>query len=187
VGGDGRASRLERFDGLILPHLTALYRAALRFTRTIPDAEDLVQETCLRALQNLDQLKQPEAAKAWVFAVLRSVYLRRAERGSASPVVSVDDLEAAALSRPDMAAASADSPFQWAVLEEVREATLRLPPVYREVLVLTHVGGFSYREMAQILEVPVGTVMSRLFRARRLLRSALQERTERSRRSESAR
>jgi RNA polymerase sigma-70 factor (ECF subfamily) len=99
----------------------------------------------------------------------------------------VGDLEAAALPRPDLREAPSDSPLQWAVLEEVRDATLRLPPVYREILVLTHVGGFSYRELAHILEVPVGTVMSRLFRARRLLRSALQERTERSRRSEPAR
>src|SRR5262245_49744093 len=102
VGHEAGTSRIARFDGLIMPHLTALYRAALRFTRTVPDAEDLVQETCLRALQNLDQLRQPEAAKAWVFAVLRSVYLRRAERWIASPIVSVADLDAAAIPRPDM-------------------------------------------------------------------------------------
>ena len=183
MGHEAGTSRIARFDGLIMPHLTALYRAALRFTRTVPDAEDLVQETCLRALQNLDQLRQPEAAKAWVFAVLRSVYLRRAERGSASPVVSVGDLDATTLAPAEPDETPAGSPLQWAVLEEVRHATLRLPPVYREVLVLTHVGGFSYREMAHILEVPVGTVMSRLFRARRLLRSALREQTAEPRRS----
>jgi len=169
-----------------MPHLTALYRAALRFTHTVADAEDLVQETCLRALQNLDQLRQPEAAKAWVFAVLRSIYLRRAKRGSAAPIVCVDDLDAAALPPRDTGELSSGSPFQWAVLGEVRGATLRLPPVYREVLVLTHVGGFSYREMAQILDIPVGTVMSRLFRARRLLRSALREQVAQPRPSGSA-
>src|SRR5262245_65717557 len=121
---------MERFDGLFMPHLTALYRAALRFSRTVADAEDLVQETCLRALQSLDQLKQPEAAKAWVFAVLRSVYLRRAERWVASPIVNVADLDNAAIPRPDVREEPRDSPFQWAALEEVRDATLRLPAAY---------------------------------------------------------
>ncbi|MGH2668787.1 MAG: sigma factor-like helix-turn-helix DNA-binding protein, partial [bacterium] len=118
-------ARAERFGELIVPHLTALYCTALRLAGKAEDAEDLVQETCLRAFRALDQLREPAAAKVWVFTVLRAV--------------------------------------------------VRLPLVHREPILLAHVAGFSYREMAEILEVPVGTVMSRLFRARRLLRQMLAE------------
>jgi RNA polymerase sigma-70 factor (ECF subfamily) len=168
---DGRA---QRFQDQILPHLTSLYRTALRLVRTPADAEDLVQETCLRAFRALDQLKDPDAAKTWVFAVLRSVSLRHFEREAGSIIVPV------ALSdvlphpqAPSFTDVAADSPLQRALIEEVRAATLRLPRPYREAIVLAHIAGFSYREMSQILEIPVGTVMSRLFRARRLLRDAL--------------
>ena len=165
------AARVQRFDEQILPHLTALYRAALRLVGTVPDAEDLVQETCLRAFRALDQLREPAAAKVWVFTVLRSVFLHRAERRAADLVVSVENLDAAIgnLQWHDR------SGLQQVVLEEVREAILGLPLVYREPIVLAHIGGFSYQEMAEILEVPVGTVMSRLFRARGLLRRTLAE------------
>jgi RNA polymerase sigma-70 factor (ECF subfamily) len=180
------ATRTRRFDEYISPHLTTLYRSALRLVGTVQDAEDLVQETCLRAFRALDQLRDPAAAKVWVFAVLRSVFLRRAEQRAADVVVSVDDLDAATRS-PGPFVWQEDSPLQHVLLEEVREATLALPLVYREPIVLAHIAGFSYREMAEILEVPVGTVMSRLFRGRRLLRHALAETARRHHRTESSR
>ena len=171
-----RDGRVQRFHEQILPHLTPLYRAALRLVSTSADAEDLVQETCLRAFQALDQLKDPAAAKAWVFAVLRSVSLRHFERETGSIVAPVELSEARPLPQaPSFTNAAADSPLQRALIEEVRAATLRLPRPYREAIVMAHVAGFSYREMSQILEIPVGTVMSRLFRARRMLRDALSD------------
>src|SRR5262245_63610412 len=74
------AAKVRRFEEQILPHLPDLYRAARRLVRRAEEAEDLVQETCLRAFGSLDQLRHPEAAKAWVFTVLRSVFLRDAAR-----------------------------------------------------------------------------------------------------------
>ena len=173
---DADAVKLRRFEEQVLPHLDVLYRAALRLTGKAPDAEDLVQETCLRAFRAFDQLKQPKEVRAWVFAILRSVFLRQAERRSHPAAgLSVEDLDGAALAH---ALHEGDaSPARQALLQEVRRATLNLPLPYREALVLAHVGGFSYREMADILEIPLGTVMSRLFRARRMLRAALTDPT----------
>ena len=167
-------SGAQQFGELVVPHLTALYCTALRLVGKPQDAEDLVQETCLRAFRALAQLREPAAAKVWVFTVLRSVFLRRAERDVPGRTISVDDpdtLTYASLALPW----SADTSLRDAVLDDVREAVVKLPLVYREPVLLAHVAGFSYREMADILEVPVGTVMSRLFRARRLLRQMLAE------------
>jgi len=170
-----RDGKVQRFQELILPHLTSLYRAALRLVSTSADAEDLVQETCLRAFRALDQLKD-SAAKAWVFAVLRSVSLRHFEREAGSILATVELSEVRPLPQaPSFTNVAADSPLQRALIEEVRAATLRLSRPYREAIVMAHVAGFSYREMSQILEIPVGTVMSRLFRARRMLRDALSD------------
>jgi RNA polymerase sigma-70 factor (ECF subfamily) len=171
---EAEATRIRRFEEQILLHLDALYRAALRLTGKPADAEDLVQETCLRAFQAFDQLKQPQAARAWVFAILRSIFLRQAGRRSRQPTrQSLEDHEGAIL---DHAVGEQDaSPARQTLLQEIRRATLDLPVPYREALILAHIGGFSYREMAHILEIPLGTVMSRLFRARRMLRTSLME------------
>ncbi len=153
------------------------------------DAEDLVQETCLRAFQALDQLRQTAASKAWVFAILRSVFLRQAERRTVQPIpVSPEALEVFSRAADLLGALQERaSPLQESLLQDIRQATLGLPLPYREVIVLAHIGGFSYREMAHILEVPLGTVMSRLFRARRLLRIALAGAVEQRRHVEPAR
>ena len=168
----GAAAKIRRFEEQILPHLPDLYRAARRLVGRIDAAEDLVQDTCLRAFGALDQLRHPEAARAWVFSILRSVFLRNAARWDpvARPAESLTPLR-----HPRMATRRprSDSPLQGALIEEARLATQRLPIAFREVVVLVHIGGFSYLEVARILGVPVGTVMSRLWRARRLLRAAL--------------
>lgn len=178
IGVGARPADRQRFESRILPYLNDLHRAALRLTGTISEAEDLVQETCLRAYQSLDQLRHEEAAKAWVFSILRSVFLRRAERAAAQPpLVSLEDLEASLLDRGEALRDLYEMylPLGAALRAEVREAILTLPLPHREIIILAHIGGFSYREMARILEVPMGTVMSRLFRARRMLRTLLRE------------
>jgi RNA polymerase sigma-70 factor (ECF subfamily) len=179
-------ARAQRFGELIVPHLTALYCTALRLAGKAQDAEDLVQETCLRAFRALDQLREPAAAKVWVFTVLRSVFLRRAEREVPGMTISVDDPDTLACASLELSCLD-DSSLRHAVLEDVRDAVVRLPLLYREPILLAHVAGFSYREMAEILEVPVGTVMSRLFRARRLLRQMLVETAHGRLRTESSR
>ncbi len=143
------------------------------------DAEDLVQETCMRAFNAFDQLRHPAAAKAWVFSILRSVFLRQAERAPARrALVSLEDIDAALLVPSEALRDTYESflPMRETLVQETRQAILKLPVTYREAVILAHIGGFSYREMAQILGVPTGTVMSRLFRGRRMLRSFLAER-----------
>ena len=167
----GAAAKIRRFEEQILPHLPDLYRAARRLVGRV-DAADLVQDTCLRAFGALDQLRHPEAARAWVFSILRSVFLRNAARWDpVRPTGREPDASPGPEHGPQ--APSKDSPLQGALIEEARLATQRLPVAFREVVVLVHIGGFSYLEVAGILGVPVGTVMSRLWRARRLLRAAL--------------
>jgi RNA polymerase sigma-70 factor (ECF subfamily) len=168
------ASRVRRFEEQILPHLPDLYRAARRLAGTVEAAEDLVQETCRRAFRSLDQLREPRAAKAWAFTVLRSVFLRDAARWDRARAAGADARAVAATAREHRQdGAAGESPWHGALLEEARLATQRLPVAFREVIVLAHIGGFTYREMAEILGIPIGTVMSRLFRARERLRAAL--------------
>lgn len=178
VEPQGEAARLRRFEQEVLPYLDDLYRAALRLGARATEAEDLVQETCLRAFRSLDQLRHPGAAKAWVFSILRSIYLRQAERAPPrGALLSVEDVEASLLVPGEAVRDLYEifSPWREALRQEVRQAVLKLPLVYREALVLAHIAGFSYKELARILEVPMGTVMSRLFRARRMLRASLRE------------
>jgi RNA polymerase sigma-70 factor (ECF subfamily) len=179
VEADAGGRKLERFGNDVLVYVTDLYRAALRLTGRVSDAEDLVQETCLRAFECLEQLKHPPAAKVWVFSILRSVFLRQAERASSRPaLVSLEDIDASRLIASETLQDAYENflPVQQTLVDEVRRAILKLPLAYREAIILAHIAGFSYREMAQILGVPLGTVMSRLFRARRMLRTSLRER-----------
>jgi RNA polymerase sigma-70 factor, ECF subfamily len=177
VAEDGAAVKIRAFEEQILPILPLLYRAALRLTGEVTEAEDLVQDTCLRAFQSLEQLRHPQAAKAWVFSILRSVFLRRTTREAPpTALVSLDDLDGSRLMPTDALRDLHDPAVsRLSMLPEIRQAVLRLPAAYREAIILAHIAGFSYREMAQILEVPVGTIMSRLFRARRMLRAELRE------------
>jgi RNA polymerase sigma-70 factor, ECF subfamily len=171
-------ARIRQFEIQILPHVPDLYRIARRLGVTTSDAEDLVQETCLRAFRTQDQLRRPDAARTWLFAVFRSVFLRFAAKHRSTASASAIPLEVLPL--PARWDDAREAGLEWATLEDVRAAIYRLPLVYREALVLAHVAGFSYRELARILEVPLGTVMSRLFRARRLVREALQETSPRA-------
>ena len=177
----GARDRIRRFEADVLVHLDDLYRAALRLTGNAAEAQDLTQDTCLRAFERLDQLRSPGAARVWAFTILRSIFLRRIERQSRTAGVDVIDwplLEAGEVLQDTYESLR---PIQETPLGEVREALQRLPLPYREPLVLAHVGGFSYKEISEILAIPLGTVMSRLFRARRLLRSELREPARRTR------
>jgi RNA polymerase sigma-70 factor (ECF subfamily) len=173
--------RIHRFEVDVLVHLEDLYRIALRLTGNATEAEDLTQDTCLRAFERMDQLRSPAAGRVWAFTILRSIFLRRIERQARSASLDVIDsplLEAGEVLQDTYEALR---PIQDTPLGEVRQALDRLPLPYREPLVLAHVGGFSYKEISEILAIPLGTVMSRLFRARRLLRSELREPTRRTR------
>ncbi|MBI3824850.1 MAG: sigma-70 family RNA polymerase sigma factor [Candidatus Rokubacteria bacterium] len=173
---DERSEKVLRFEEHVLAYLSDIYRAALRLTGQAADAEDLVQETCLRAFRSLEQLRNPGAARAWLFAILRSVFLRQVEREPRGRArLSLDDIDGSLLTASEVLHDAYERvlPPEQLLRQEARQAILRLPLPYREAIILAHIGGFSYREIARLLAIPTGTVMSRLFRGRRLLRTYL--------------
>lgn len=155
-------ARQQAFEAEALPHLRALRAAAHRATRSVQDAEDLVQETFLRAYRAYDQYTPGTNIRAWLFTILRRV--------------RTDDLRRAAR-RPLTVGLSSEpvSPRGQAPLasEELERALRRLPSAFRAAVVLRDFEGHSYQDIADALQIPIGTVMSRVHRGRAQLRSAL--------------
>ena len=168
-------------DGEALAYLDALYRTALRLTRNPADAEDLVQETYLRAFRFRDRFAANSNLRAWLFKILSnaaSSRYRHASRQSAD--TSLDDMSEADLYSRAVAdggpGVSAEDELLNALLDvDVRRALEELPDPFRLAVLLSDLEGFSYKEIADMLDVPLGTVMSRLFRGRRILRRRLAE------------
>ena len=147
-------------------HTPGLLRCALRLTRSAPEAEDLVQDALLRAWQYWDGFDQRSNCRAWLFRILINVFRRSlGQPGRKNPHLSTDHPEVTNVLR-------FEHKFE---LDEhgVREAFSRIPREYQEVIELVLVEEFSYKETAEILEVPMGTVMSRLFRGRQKMQSLL--------------
>jgi RNA polymerase sigma-70 factor (ECF subfamily) len=154
------------FEREALPHLRALSRAALRLARNAADAEDLVQETCLRAFRSFGTYTPGTDVRGWLFTILYRVRTDGFRRAGRRPR-TVSALE------PDLFAAV--DRFDGAVdaRRDVARGLAHVPPVFREAVVLRDVEEMSYDDVARTLGVPVGTVMSRLHRGRALLRRAL--------------
>src|SRR5262245_44885423 len=131
--------RIRRFEADVLVHLDDLYRAARRLTRSAAEAEDLTQDTCLRAFERLDQLRNSAAARVWVFTIMRSIFLRRIERHTRSEDVEIIDSPLPEAGEVLQDTYEALRPIQETPLGEVREALGRLPLAFREPLVLAHV------------------------------------------------
>jgi RNA polymerase sigma-70 factor (ECF subfamily) len=173
------------FEQEALKYLDSLYRTALRMTRNPQDAEDLVQETYLRAFRFFDQFQPGTNLRAWLFKILTNNYINSYRKASAEPRnSSLDNTEDFSLYH-QMARELPGGSTGWDVETEVldrfaeqdiREAIENLPPAFRMTVLLADVEGFSYKEIAEITAVSKGTVMSRLFRGRRLLQKALWER-----------
>jgi RNA polymerase sigma-70 factor (ECF subfamily) len=167
-----------RFERDVLPLLPNLYSAALRMTRNPSDAEDLVQETYLRAFRGFKGFAEGTNLKAWIYRILTNTYINIYRKKQREPVtVSGDDIEDWYLY--DKLGESAVSPSAEASIiealpeEEVKVALESLPEGFRLAVWLVDVEGFSYKEAAEILDVPIGTVMSRLHRGRKSLEKAL--------------
>ncbi|MEA2646200.1 MAG: hypothetical protein QOE92_1283 [Chloroflexota bacterium] len=167
------------FAAAVQENIDALYRGALRMTRKPAEAEDLVQETFLRAYRFRHQFQPGTNFKAWLFKIQTNLYRSRYRKQWNAPQ-SLDDTEEFYLYQhlgPD--APAGDDPAAEALdelgVEEVKKAIEDLPPAYRAAVLLTDVEGFSYKETAEILDVPVGTVMSRLHRGRQRLQARLYE------------
>ena len=176
--GQQRA-REDRFATLVLPHLDALHYTAMRLTREASSAEDLVQETFLRAYRALHQLSQEDSCRAWLVKIMTNIWLnQRHKRGRESLAVGIDELDLSSTDAALWGHQLVPEEPERAVsrkrfCEDLDQALHRLPEAFRIVVMLADVEGLSYKEVAETLQCPIGTVMSRLYRARQLLRKAL--------------
>ncbi|HSM49979.1 MAG TPA: sigma-70 family RNA polymerase sigma factor [Thermoanaerobaculia bacterium] len=167
------------FETAALPFLDALYNTALRMTRNAQDAEDLVQETFLKAYRHFDKFEPGTNLKAWLFKIMKNTFINDYRKRQAQPPESdFAEIEGAFESQvSEEATRQIRTPEEEALAdvldEDVQRALDALPPDYRMVVLLTDLEGFSYREVAEILEIPVGTVMSRLYRGRKRLESEM--------------
>ena len=176
MGASTDQAKREGFEREALVHLDTLYRVALRLTGNPADADDLVQETMLKAYRAWDQYEKGTNAKGWLLTILRNSFINEYRRRSRHPeTVDVDTIEPFAVLSEEQEEDAHTRFFDQIVDEEVQRAIDGLPEAFREALVLSDVEGMGYQEIAGILGVPVGTVKSRLFRARQLLKKKLYE------------
>ncbi len=170
-----------RFTELAMEHMPALYSAALRMTRNASDAEDLVQETYLKAYRSFGTFTEGTNLKAWLYRILTNTYINSSRAARRRPeVADVEDVEDLYLYHrltPDGRAEPGRSAEEVALErftdDEVKAAIESLPEAFRIAVLLADVEGFSYKEIAEITDVPIGTVMSRIHRGRRSLQKAL--------------
>jgi RNA polymerase sigma-70 factor (ECF subfamily) len=167
------------FDSQAMPYLDSLYNTAYRMTRSAEDAEDLVQETFFKAYKYYDKFEEGTNLKAWLFKILKNTFINNYRKKKLEPR-SVDFAEIEdsfeRIVRKDNSDQPADPEaeyFHGVLDDDVKRALDSLPYDYRMVVILADLEDFSYKEIAEILDCPVGTVMSRLYRGRKLLEKAL--------------
>jgi len=172
----------NEFERQAMVHVDALYGAAYRLTRNARDAEDLVQDSLLRAYKFWDSFQQDSNCKAWLLRIVTNTFINEYQRRKRSREV----LDAATAEQDatdgvlvQTSARDKQSPdqalLQASVSDDVQRALEQLPDDFRTAVILCDMQGLSYKEIADIMETPVGTVMSRLFRGRKLLAQALRE------------
>ena len=173
------ASLAERFEHEALPYLDQLYGAALRMTRNPADAEDLVQETYAKAFAAFASFQEGTNLRAWLFRILTNTYINIYRKKQRQPFqAGTDELtdwhlhEAESHLSTGLRSAEVEA-LDHLVDADIVQALGELPEEFRLAVYLADVEGFSYREIADIMETPVGTVMSRLHRGRSLLRTKL--------------
>jgi RNA polymerase sigma-70 factor (ECF subfamily) len=170
----------RRFQEDALPLLDSLYAGALRMTRNPADAEDLVQETMLRAYRSFNRFEPGTNLKAWLFRILTNAYINVYRKRQREPQkVSQDDVEEFDLYQelkdhdPQFSATPETIVLDSLVDSDIIEAIDALPEQFRLAVILSDIEGFTYAEMAEIMDVPLGTVMSRLHRGRKALQKRL--------------
>jgi RNA polymerase sigma-70 factor (ECF subfamily) len=170
-----------RFAEEAMPYMGSLYTAAMRMTRNAADAEDLVQETYLKAYRAYGSFQEGTNLKSWLYKILTNTFINAYRSRRRRPLeTDLDDVEELYLYRRLGGLEGAGRSPEDLVLEqfgesEVKAAVESLPEAFRMVVVLADVEGFSYKEIAEILDIPIGTVMSRLHRGRRALQKALHD------------
>ncbi len=172
ISGDDNA----RFATIVMPHIDDAYRLAHWLTGNRTDAEDVVQDASLRAFRAIRSFTGG-SARAWLLTIVRNTAYSWLRKNRPAAVVTVEDLEAVELAQANPGDPDAETPeaafIARADAEQLRAAIAALPAPFRETLVLRDIEGLDYREIAQATEVPIGTVMSRLARARRRLTATI--------------
>lgn len=166
----------ERFSRIVLPHLPAAYSLARSLTRNSSDAEDVVQEACLRAYRAIGATTVANP-RAWVLTIVHNTAYNWLRANRPAAIIAVDNLEAAEQAQTRSVGTENETPEAAVIAKtegvRLESAIKELPALFREVLALREIEGLSYREIAEVTGVPIGTVMSRLARARDRLISAI--------------
>lgn len=187
-GGTDAARRAE-FEELLQPHLDLLFGFALRLTRHRADAEDLLQDALYRGYRGLGGFERGTNFKAWMFRILTNAFISRRRSDARAPILmdidAADDGDRPAsedvATDVKLGEELEDASTNWSkiysehVEDDVKRALDELPVEFRVPLLLSGLGGLRYQEIADVLRIPIGTVMSRLFRARQRLRRALRQ------------
>ena len=160
-------SEHKRFEALVLPHLDAGYNLARWLTRDVNDAEDVVQDAAVRALKYVGTLRDGDA-RAWFLTIVRHTFYDWCKRNRPAEIVR-DDGSAIDMAADDAAVDPERAAMRNSESKVLADAVAELPVVFREVLILRELEELSYKEIARVADIPVGTVMSRLARARSLL------------------
>jgi len=171
-------ARRKQFEAEALPHMDALYRTGLRMTKNQSDAEDLVQETMVKAYRFWDKFEPGSNCRAWLFKIMTNIFINEYRSKSRTPVsVDLDDIDDNFLYGQLATVPSDRNPeeelFAKIFDDDVKKAIEELPDDFRLVVVLSFLEGFSYQEIADIVNLQLGTVKSRLHRGRKLLQKKL--------------
>lgn len=168
-----------QFSSLVEPHLSSLYSTALRMTHNKSDAEDLVQDSMFKAFRALGQFQENTNFRAWIFRIMVNTFITGYRKAVKQPhKISYDDMEEFFLYKRldesvDLQETSKEEFLDNFFDDDIKDALENLPYQFRLVVLLCDVEGFSYNEIAEIIDAPLGTVMSRLYRGRKLLQRQL--------------
>ena len=172
------AQRKVRFENDALVFTSQLYGAALRYTKNTHDAQDLVQDTYAKAFTSFHQFEPGTNLKAWLYRILTTTFINNYRKDQRRPQISAGEVEDwqiadASSHTSDQGKSAEEEALEGIADKDVKEALSSMPEEFRIAVYLSDVEGFSYKEIAEITNVPTGTVMSRLHRGRKLLRTSL--------------
>jgi RNA polymerase sigma-70 factor, ECF subfamily len=175
--------QLESFESEALVHLNALYNSALKMARSETEAEDLVQETYLRAFKSYHRFESGTNCKAWLFKIMTNIFINKYNHNKTGPeIISYDDIEDYYICQTSLSPDyiqnrqyKAEWIFSNMLDDDIKKLLLDLSDEFRLSIILSDIQGFSYADVAEITNVKIGTVKSRLFRARKKLEKGLWE------------